>query len=171
MGKKDRKMIVNHVRNYRKQDEALPGAIIVDIDGTVALMNDRNPFDARKWHEDKPNQPIIDMVDYICIGYKAMTGKELTVLYVTGREGGEENIHKIEQWFLENTGAQPSEYKLFTRTPKDSRGDAIVKLELFEEFIEHEYFVHWVLEDRDTVVKLWRDDLQLPTLQVHWGDF
>jgi hypothetical protein len=37
-------------------------AILVDIDGTMALMNGRSPFDWHRVGEDKPNLPIVNLV-------------------------------------------------------------------------------------------------------------
>jgi hypothetical protein len=45
-----------------EQDEKLPRAIIVDIDGTLAIKGDRDIFDYSKVHLDLPNKPIVDLV-------------------------------------------------------------------------------------------------------------
>jgi predicted kinase len=45
-------------QNLVEQDAALPKAIICDLDGTLALMNGRNPFDASKCEEDILNEPV-----------------------------------------------------------------------------------------------------------------
>lgn len=37
-------------------------AVIVDIDGTVALMDGRSPYDMTRVFEDKPNEPVIAVV-------------------------------------------------------------------------------------------------------------
>ena len=169
MLKKD--LLVNNFRQYREQDETLPSAIIVDIDGTIALMAGRHPFDATKWHEDTPNQPVIDLVDFLEIGVHAQYGTSLNVIYLTGRECGTEQVKIIQEWLFEHTRKSPGDYKLFHRKLKDYRGDAIVKKELYETHIEGNYYVRWVLDDRDTVIKFWRDDMKLPTFQVHWGAF
>nr|WP_258932547.1 hypothetical protein [Flavobacterium oreochromis] len=61
------------------QNEALPKAIICDLDGTLALMNGRNPFDASKCDEDLLNVPVANVLkNYHQLGYK--------ILLVSGRE-------------------------------------------------------------------------------------
>jgi predicted kinase len=40
---------------YAKQDPELPKALICDLDGTLAILNGRNPFDASTCEEDKLN--------------------------------------------------------------------------------------------------------------------
>lgn len=47
---------------YRDQDPSLPIAIICDLDGTLALLNGRSPFDASKCNQDLPNIPVVNMV-------------------------------------------------------------------------------------------------------------
>ena len=46
-----------------EQNEALPKAIICDLDGTLALMNGRNPFDASKCDEDLLNVPVAEYIE------------------------------------------------------------------------------------------------------------
>jgi uncharacterized HAD superfamily protein len=59
---------------------------------------------------------------------------------------------------------------LYMRQSGDSRKDSIVKKEIYDEFILDKYNVAFVLDDRDQVVKVWRD-LGLTCLQVDYGDF
>jgi hypothetical protein len=60
---------------------------------------------------------------------------------------------------------------LWMRNKKDNRKDSIIKEELFIQNIENNYFVEFVLDDRNQVVDLWRQKLQLPCLQVFYGNF
>ena len=45
-----------------RPDPDLPPAILVDIDGTVALMGARSPYDWHRVGEDTPNQAVIEAV-------------------------------------------------------------------------------------------------------------
>ena len=56
------------------------------------------------------------------------------------------------------------------RAAKDTRGDDVVKAELFDAHIRRRFHVRVVLDDRDRVVALWRR-LGLPCWQVDYGDF
>lgn len=38
-----------------------PSAVFVDIDGTLALMGDRNPFSAYGVGKDSPNAPVMEV--------------------------------------------------------------------------------------------------------------
>ena len=56
------------------------------------------------------------------------------------------------------------------RKEKDYRQDAIIKQEIYENEIEGKYNIHFVLDDRDQVVAMWRKK-GLTCLQVDYGDF
>ncbi|MFN2636826.1 MAG: AAA family ATPase [Gemmatimonadaceae bacterium] len=142
--------------------EAKPGtprAILVDIDGTVALMADRSPFDETRVHEDLPNLPVIHLV---------------RDLYATGRQvvflSGRTDACKAEtaRWLQTHVGV-PYE-GLHMRRAGDGRKDSVVKAELFDEHVREVYDVACVLDDRDQVVRMWRD-LGLTVLQVADGNF
>ena len=60
---------------------------------------------------------------------------------------------------------------MFMRAANDSRKDSIVKKELFEQFVRDHLAIEFVLDDRDQVVDMWRNELGLKVLQVAPGDF
>lgn len=136
-----------------------PKAVIVDIDGTVAFMGDRSPFDETRVHEDAPNEPVIDVVwSLYSQGYK--------ILFTSARTAG--CYAETRQWLEDNT--QLGNFELFMRNEGDYRKDSIVKTEIFDQKIRHNYNVVVVLDDRDQVVKNWRD-MGLTCLQVAEGNF
>lgn len=47
---------------YLIQNLDLPKAIICDLDGTLALMNRRNPFDASRCDEDSLKNPVANVL-------------------------------------------------------------------------------------------------------------
>lgn len=144
---------------YAAQNQDLPKAIICDLDGTLAIITDRSPFDGSKCEQDLPNTPVIDVVkNYKALGYK--------LLLLSGRQG--QYKPQTINW-LKKHGIEYDE--LWMRAEKDSRKDAIIKKELYEEHILGKYNVQFILDDRDQVVDLWRLDLKLPCFQVFYGDF
>ena len=154
---------ITHKVTYRVQDETLPKAIIVDIDGTIALLNGRNPYDNKKVHTDLPNQPIIDLIkDLDLVGHH--------ILIVSGRQGTEECKAQTISW-LDTHLDLLFEYELFMRPEGDFRKDSTIKREIFEKEIEGKYNVKYVFDDRDQVIDMWRNTLQLPCLQVNYGNF
>lgn len=131
-----------------------------DIDGTLALMSDRSPFDWHRVGEDKLNAPIASIVRKY-----SKKPSLVRVILVSGRD----SICRpeTEAWLKDNY----IEYTQLIMRPKgDNRKDSIVKQELYETYIEPDYKVLFVLDDRDQVVKMWRE-LGLTCLQVAEGDF
>lgn len=53
----------------------------------------------------------------------------------------------------------------------DNRKDSIVKRELYEKYIEGKYLIRFVLDDRNQMVDMWRNELGLKCLQVAEGNF
>ncbi len=145
--------------HYQEQDDTLPPVIICDIDGTLAIIKDRSPFDASKCEQDLINLPIAEIVKtYHQLGVK--------IVLMSGRD---ENFRSpTTNWLAYNRIPYD---ELFMRKAGDQRKDSIVKKELFEAEIRGKYFVKFVLDDRNQVVDLWRLDLGLPCLQVNYGDF
>lgn len=91
----------------------------------------------------------------------------LPVIFVTGRHGNIDIINETIEW-IKSQGLKI--YKIYFRKEKDNRNDAIVKKEIYERNIKDKYFVEFVLDDRNSVVKMWRS-LGLLCLQVWDGDF
>lgn len=144
---------------YCTQNPDLPKAIICDLDGTLALMNGRNPFDASKCDEDEINTPVANVLkNYKKLGYQ--------ILLVSGRE---DRYKAPTLRFLEKHEIEYDD--LIMRKTQDSRKDSIIKTEIYHEFIKDKYFVEFVLDDRNQVVDTWRNDLKLPCFQVYYGDF
>lgn len=137
-------------------------AIVVDIDGTVALKGTRSPFDETRVHEDRPNFPVVNTV-------VALFRAGFTVLFVSGRTDGCRDATRewLEQWFGHDF---VSRTQLWMRKAGDTRDDRIVKREIFDEHIRNHYTILAVFDDRNRVVKMWRD-LGLAVFHVAEGDF
>lgn len=150
-------------RSFLVQDESLPGAIICDLDGTLCLMNGRNPYDASTADKDLPNVPVLETVKlYHSIGYN--------IIFCSGREDKfrEPTESFLKQHFVDDLGPLP--YSLLMRKTGDQRKDAIIKREIFDANIRDKYNVLFVLDDRNQVVEGWRD-IGLTCFQVAEGDF
>ena len=147
------------------QDVSLPHAIICDLDGTLALMGDRNPYDASKCDTvDKPNWPVIKCVT-------AMHAKGYTIIFMSGRE--EKDRAPSERFIIRWAKGdlyKTIPYQLHMRATGDKRKDNIVKRELFDAHVAGKFYVEFVCDDRDQVVKMWRE-MGLTTFQVAEGSF
>ena len=141
------------------QDTALPKAILCDLDGTLALMRDRNPYDATRCDEDDLNEPVAGVL-------RTFYGNGYQILLISGRE---DSFHQPTVRFLEKH-AIPYHH-LWMRQTKDFRKDAIIKREIYDAEIAGKYFIEFVLDDRNQVVEMWRKELHLPCFQVNYGNF
>lgn len=138
----------------------LPAAVMVDIDGTVALHDGvRDPYDTTRYHLDNPNSPVIDVV-------RAMYRAGRRLVFCSGRD---EAFRGVTETWLRKHLQVPFEV-LHMRPEGDKRRDDVVKLELFDKYIRHIWNVICVLDDRDRVVNAWRS-IGLTVLQVAPGDF
>ena len=136
---------------------SLPTAIICDIDGTLAHMKDRSPYDWNKVGEDKVDPIIKNLLD-------AVKGYYIIIL-ISGRD--EACREETKKW-LEKHDIPHA--RLVMRPEGDIRKDSIVKRELFEKCIRPYYDIEFVLDDRNQVVDMWRS-LGIKCLQVQEGDF
>jgi predicted kinase len=139
--------------------DGLPDAIISDLDGTLALLNGRNPYDASLCEEDLVNNPIAEIVN------RYYNSGDYTIILVSGRS--EEHRSQTERWLTQNCILYDL---LYMRTSGDNRKDAIVKHEIYQQHIADKYNVKFVLDDRQQCINLWRS-LGLTVLQVADGDY
>ncbi len=145
------------VRSY-VVDGSKPRAVLCDLDGTLALHNGRGPYDTAKADTDLLNDPVHEILHMA-------EDDGCRIVYVSGRE---DKFFDITQGWLRANNCP--EGLLMMRQTDDKRNDAIVKLEIFDTSIRDYYNVRFVLDDRDRVVKMWRE-LGLTCLQVAYGDF
>ncbi len=146
--------------------------VLVDIDGTLADCEHRRHFvqdGKRDWKSflspemaalDTLNEPVAKVV-------KAMALAGYSIIYVSARPISLKSVtkkwlQKYDLWF------EPK--LLYMRQDKDSRADTIVKRELLKEIRNLGYQPVLSLDDRNSVVAMWRDE-GITCLQVAEGDF
>lgn len=145
-------------RKIMIQDHSLTKTVIVDIDGTLALMNNRSPFDYMAAGKDFPNVDLFRLIETLA--------KDSKIILLSGRE---ETSREVTENWLKKYGF-PKWEMLLMRAEKDYRPDDVIKKELFDTHIKDKYYIMAVFDDRDKVVKMWRD-MGLLCLQVYYGDF
>lgn len=151
---------LGHAPKVLEQDVTLPPAIICDLDGTLALMNGRSPFDASKCDEDLLNEPVANIV-------RSFNDRGYRIVFLSGRE---DKFREPTVRFLETHLGAEFEYDLLMRRAGDMRKDALIKREIFDTSVGPKYHVEFVLDDRNQVVDMWRG-MGLTCLQVNYGDF
>jgi len=140
---------------------SFPTCIIVDVDGTLAIMHDRGAYDWAKVGNDLPNRPVMNMVT----SYKTANPDSKIIIF-TGRDGSCER--ETKDW-LKSYGIEYDD--LYIREAGNMEKDSIIKRRMYDEHILGKYNVEFVVDDRDQVVDMWRNELGLPVFQVNYGDF
>jgi predicted kinase len=145
-------------------DPNRPPVILADIDGTLAHMVDRSPYDYSRVSEDTVDECIRALVN-------RAWSEGTRVIVCSGRDS---SCRKATKKWLADNGVL---YDLLLMRPEgatDEGGnklpDWIVKLDLFNEYVRDYFDVKYVLDDRTQVVQMWRE-LGLKCLQVAPGDF
>lgn len=151
-----------------KWDENLPSTIICDLDGTLCLLNGRNPYDASTCENDLVNPAMYGILSAMQYKFEnTMPEGKIKIMFCSGRE---DKYRDQTIGWLRNNGMLEDSFKLYMRKTGDNRKDSIIKKEIYEEHIKGKYNVLFVLDDRNQVVDLWRS-LGLTCLQVAPGDF
>lgn len=164
---------LNRIEEYVRPEynKDLPFCIIVDIDGTLAHMAGRSPYDYSLVATDDVDVSVSEIV-------RRYAGRDIIdeipntyVLIVSGRDATCKP--ETEAWLQANNIPYD---EIYMRDPErlDEHGnkidDSIIKQEIYETWIKPRYNVRFVLDDRDRVVKMWREQ-GLKVLQVAYGDF
>lgn len=133
-------------------------AIIVDLDGTLA-----HNYRLRSFYDwDKV---YLDSVDHEIANILRRFAGDTKILVVSGRDGCCKAI--TEDWLRSHEIPYD---EIFMRSPGSYEKDDKVKKEIYQNEIESKYNVLFVLDDRNSVVDMWRD-LGLKCLQVNYGNF
>lgn len=150
-----------YVRNANLQE-----AIICDLDGTLAHMNGRGPFDEHLVGTDTVDKAVFEMVRH---AYRA----GVFVVFMSGRSTG--CYEDTYTWLTDNlTFLEPDEFgwSLEMRREVEDRGrpDDDVKYDLFNRRVAPYFNVLYAIDDRNKVVNMWRA-IGLKCAQVEEGDF
>ena len=132
-------------------DPELPSAIIVDVDGTIAQMNGRGPFEWNRVGEDLPRWLIIDMViNYQRQGYE--------ILIVSGRS--DECRNETREWLDKHMIPFTD---LYMRKEGDFRRDSVIKEEILWTHLAHKYNIVAAIDDRPMMIRTWHE-LKIPNV-------
>lgn len=132
-------------------------AVIFDLDGTLAILS-RDPYDLKNVEKDKLNNDVAEILKlYHLIGFE--------IIIISGRS--EICLEATKNW-LKNNGLFYDE--LYLRPNKNNDSDDDFKRLIYHKYINGKFSVQFVIEDRDKVVRMWRE-LGLTCLQCNYGDF
>ena len=155
----------------KRGDFMKPYSIIVDLDGTLCNTDHRifnlhkTPKDWDAWNAGLGADQVNMILRNVLAGLCACVYHPTEVLIVTGRY---ERYRSVTENWLHSKDVDYD--RIWMRRDGDMRSDATVKEEIYLKFIEPNYNVDLVFEDRDRVVKMWRS-LGLVCWQVKEGDY
>ena len=131
-------------------------ATLWDIDGTLAIMYNREPYDWDKVDRDKENKHVTEQIEF----HKSKGRK---IILVSGRD--EECYEMTKEW-LDFYGIYFDH--LYMRPKGSWEKDTAVKKRIFQEIIEPKYNVWCVYDDRLSVLAMWHK-LGIFTFNVNQG--
>lgn len=141
---------------------------IFDMDGTLCDSDHRKHHlengkkDWAGWFRNMDQDPVHeDVADF----YNYAIERNIPVFICTGRDEG---YRSVSQFWLDQNGFFPD--GLYMRRTGDRRDDSIVKKEMLEEIRALGYNPVLAFDDRDRVVKMWREN-GVRCFQVAPGDF
>lgn len=138
-------------------DSQLPDCVCFDIDGTLAHMGKRSPFDWDKVDYDEVNTIVAEQV-----GFHRNQGRKIIIL--SGRDGSCKELTK--EWLDFNNIYYD---EIHMRPINDYRKDSIVKKEIYNNYIKPKYNVIAIFEDRLQVLDVWEKE-GIFTFNVNQGN-
>lgn len=142
--------------------------VLCDLDGTLALIEHRRHFvegDSKDWPaffaacvNDEPNKPVIELVNSL---YEFV----YEIIIVTGRS---DEVSDLTRFWLDKHEVRYNQ--LIMRRYGNHVTDLVLKRRLIEEHCWTPGNTLCVLEDRNRLVEMWRDE-GFTCLQVAEGDF
>lgn len=151
--------------------ETVKKTIMVDVDGTLANNEHRQHFldvKPKDWKNFKYNAFYDTTYPDIVWLVKTLHEAGNTILIVTARTEDEREI--TARWLDEVAGLGDIYDKMYMREEKDYRDDNIVKAEILEQIRKDGYDPTIVIDDRNRVVKMWRE-VGITCLHVRDGCF
>ena len=130
-------------------------AIIVDIDGTLADHSHRLHYvqgEKKQWDlffDDMSNDSINEWCHELINSLKS-SGYQILLVSGRPRDYEETTVAWLKKYKVEYDD-------LFCRKAGDYRSDSIVKKEIYQENISEKYEILFVVDDRFSVIKMWRE--------------
>ncbi len=125
----------------------LPKAVISDLDGTLAIATQRRYHDFTKVYTDTPDTIVRDFLQHL-------SSSGYLLLFSTGRV---ESCRQASHAWIEDVANLPVEL-LVMRGDDDLAPDPELKRQLYQRHIAGKYAVDLVLEDKRSVVDMWRQE-------------
>jgi predicted kinase len=131
-------------------------AIICDLDGTLALMNGRSPYNASTCENDLVNPLALHI-------YRSFPNEVYRII-MSGRDG--KYREETKRWLQKHDIRCDH---LLMRKEGDTTKDEIIKRQLYHDYVEGKYDVLAVIDDRPKVCRMWQYDLGLPLVNLGYN--
>lgn len=147
-----------HHDSYMKHGQLYNNCIIVDIDGTIAHIENKY----RSHYDTNCGSDLFDDLVFN-MAFGLSKEYEADIIFLTGRTS--KSWQSTRQWLDKHIGEYTkynlelnNGYQLYCRHHGDYRKDAIIKRELYDTFISNRYSdVLCVFDDRPSVIDMWHD--------------
>ena len=153
-----------HTSEKYAADMGKKHAIIVDLDGTLAINTSRNIFDWSRVYEDDVNFALDSLLLELAndVGYK--------FFFITGRS--DVCYDDTLRWLKDKTYIGSFDDIELIMKPESIRNtkDVEFKKSVYNNKIKDKYLVFAVFEDRKRVVEMWRS-LNLPVYAIGDGNY
>lgn len=146
----------------------LTRALLVDIDGTMALNNSGRPWYGddyeKRVFEDDLNETVNRVITYLIDSGDDWVPFAEHILFVSGR--AEVGRAETVRWLTSKASQYHNDYTLLMRKDRDFRSDVEVKTEIYKEHILGKFDVLLALDDKPELITLWRG-FGIPAWQVN----
>jgi predicted kinase len=140
-------------------DAALHPCYIFDMDGTLAEMHERGPYEFEKCGNDLLRRHVSCVLRY------TESDPLIKIFIFSGREGRRDIYEITEKWLMKHG----IDFDLLVlRQEGDRRNDALIKKEMYNDHVLGKYNVVGVFDDRPGVIRMWRQ-LGLPVFDCGNG--
>lgn len=133
-----------------------PKCILVDLDGSFFDMGDRSPYAWGEVYKDSVNDVVLSfLVGSYLLKYK--------LIFLSGRDEQCYNMSRgmilsaFDKFDIHLDEPDNTEFKLYMRPKGDMRKDTIIKEEMIFKYIDGNYRVAGVIDDRNCVTRLFED--------------
>lgn len=117
-------------------------AVIFDIDGTLAILGDRSPYDWSSVFNDRINESVRELL-YVFLD------SDYKILIFSGRDSC--CRHETEEWLTLHDIPYTD---LLMRPEGDNRKDVEIKRELYDS-VKDMYRIEYAVDDRPQVCRMW----------------
>lgn len=153
-------VVTKMAMQYKLYPKPKKGFVICDIDGTISDTKHRLHYvkdvEKKDWKgffsemsEDSLREDtFIKIRDFCTEGYE--------IIFVTARP--EDYRKETEEWLQKHLECHIDWTAIIMRNSGDRRPDTEVKQQIYNTYFKNKYDVHTVIDDRPSVIRMWREN-------------